>query len=209
MMVEVKRKEPDTETSPGDDTTRHTKKTKVQPGETFFAGKVTANINTSSPSFTPSACKDIQPMLDSEKTPSSDSKGSAGNAAPSNYSSIVDPHSPQGNGSPQSQPSVSTNRSISDVDSAVQMLEAGSGVTVHVDLDERVGEYVVKIKRSINSTAENEHKLEETKQLAESAGMLLVQAEVLRHMGEQLLVKYRESVQRVIRKPALRIDFSP
>lgn len=201
MMVEVKRKEPDTETSPGDDTTRHTKKPKVQPGETFFAVKVTDNINTSSPSF-------IQPMLDSEKTPSSDSKGSAGNAAPSNYSSIVDPHSPQGNGSPQSQPSVSTNRSISDVDSAVQMLEAGSGVTVHVDLDERIGEYVVKIKRSINSTAENEHKLEETKQLAESAGMLLVQAEVLRHMGEQLLVKYRESVQRVIRKPALRIDFS-
>lgn len=71
MMVEVKRKEPDTETSPGDDTTRHTKKTKVQPGETFFAVKVTDNINTSSPSF-------IQPMLDSEKTPSSDSKGSAG-----------------------------------------------------------------------------------------------------------------------------------
>lgn len=51
-----------------------------------------------------------------------DSHVSSGNAAPSNYSSIVDPHSPQGNGSPQSQPSVSTNRSISDVDSAGKLL---------------------------------------------------------------------------------------
>ncbi|TKY63483.1 hypothetical protein E2542_SST13356 [Spatholobus suberectus] len=127
----------------------------------------------------------------------------------------VDAHSPLSVIQPrnstklQTPPSNSTNASISHVDSAGrsgQILEAGSGVTV--DLDVGDGEYVLKVKRRCIPSSTDEHRAEEIKELAQSAGMLFLQAEILRDMGEQLLAQYRASLRYVTGKPASRIDLT-
>ncbi|RDX83875.1 hypothetical protein CR513_35161, partial [Mucuna pruriens] len=81
-----------------------------------------------------------------------------------------------------------------------QMLEAGSGVTVYLNTEG--GEYVLRINRRSIPSSSHENKVEEAKQMAQSAGMLFLQAEILRDMAEQLLAQSRATLQYEFRKPA-------
>ncbi|XP_029129563.1 uncharacterized protein LOC109810121 [Cajanus cajan] len=116
----------------------------------------------------------------------------------------VDPHTPPNHNQLRNETqlqtplSTLTNATISHFDSpggSLQMLETGSGVSVKFKVDD--GEYVLIIKRrNVPSSSDERNVEEETNELARSAGLLLVQAEMLRGMGEQLLAQYRASLQR-------------
>lgn len=72
---------------------------------------------------------------------------------------------------------------------------AGGTPGVNISVELFGGEYVLKIKRRnyiLSSTNE------EMAERLQSAGMLFLQAEILREMGEQLFAQYRGSVRSIL-----------
>lgn len=125
-------------------------------------------------------------------------RGGSPSTSHTNNSSVTDDdiQTPLKSVQPATQPQTplstnSTNVSSDSAGRSIMVLETGSGVSAHFDLD---GDYVVRVKRSITSST-IECNVKVTKELAQSAGML---AEILRDMGEQLLAQYRTSLQYVM-----------